>query len=131
MSQETTYAGIRGEWQALIAPLAEKPPGLEHLEPFRAKLETTLNQAVDLTKQQAALAANKQELSKELQALMADGQRVAVLLRKGLKQQFGPKAEQLTAFKVQPFRGRKAKDTVAKPAEGADGSAPVLNPPAR
>ena len=69
--------------------------------------------------------------SKELQALIADGQRVAVLLRKGLKQQFGPKAEQLTAFKVQPFRGRKAKVTVAKPAEGADGSAPVVNPPAR
>jgi hypothetical protein len=131
MSQETTYAGIRGEWQALIAPLAEKPPGLEHLEPFRAKLETALNRAVDITKQQAALAANKQELSKELLALMADGQRVAVVLRKGLKQQFGPKAEQLTAFNVQPFRGRKAKDTVAQPAEGADGSAPAVNSPAR
>ena len=120
MPQATTHAEIRGEWKDLIAPLAEKPPGLEPLEPYRAKLETTLDRVEDITKQQAALAAQKQELTKELQALMTDGQRVAALLRKGLKQALGPQAEQLTAFKLQPFRGRKVKkNDAAKPTPAA------------
>ena len=109
MSSVKQQAGIRVEWQNLLGPLAEKPPGLETLEPYRAKLETTLSRVEEVTKQQAALAAQKQELTKELQALLTSGQRVAALLRKGLKEALGPKAEQLTAFKLQPFRGRKAK----------------------
>ena len=121
MAQAMTQAGIRGEWQDLIAPLADKPPGLEPLEPYRAKLETTLGRVDDITKQQAALAAQKQELTKELEALLIDGQRVAALLRKGLKQALGPKAEQLTAFKLQPFRGRKVKKSdAAKPTSPAE-----------
>lgn len=83
---------------------------MEHLEPFQTRLGTVLDRSLEITKQQAALAADKQKLSKELQSLMVDGERLAVLLRKALKQQFGPKAEELTAFKLQPFRGRKARE---------------------
>jgi hypothetical protein len=127
MSQETTYAGMRGEWQGLLAPLVAKPPGLEHLEPFQTRLGTVLDRSLEITKQQAALAAEKQKLSKELQSLMVDGERLAALLRKALKQQFGPRAEELTAFKLQPFRGRKA----AKPAPDGGGSTPPpVVPPA-
>ena len=118
MSQETTYAGLRGEWQGMLAPLAAKPPGLEHLEPFQTRLGTVLDRSLEITKQQAALASEKQKLSKELQSLMVDGQRLAAIIRKALKQQFGPKAEELSAFKLQPFRGRKAK-----PAPDGGGSA--------
>jgi len=131
VSQETTYAGLRGEWQTILAPLAEKPPGLEPLEPFRVKLDGYLGRAVDITKQQAALAASKQELSQELRVVMIEGQRVAALLRKGLKQILGPKAEQLTAFKVQPFRGRKAKNLVTTPTPAAQVTTEKAAEPAR
>ena len=57
MPKETTYAGIQGQWQALSAPLAEKPPRLEHLEPFRVELSAALNTALDVAKQQSAPAA--------------------------------------------------------------------------
>jgi hypothetical protein len=114
MSQETTYAGQRGGWRDLLEPFTAKPPGLEHLEPFCSKLQAKLDRSIDLTKQQADLSAQKQEISKELRQVMIDGERLAVILRKGLKQQFGPDAEKLTAFQVQPFRGRKAKDKVKK-----------------
>jgi len=76
MSQETTSAEIRGEWQALLAPLAAKPAGLEALEPFRAQLSAALDRSVEITKQQAELASNRQVLTKELQGLMDDGQRL-------------------------------------------------------
>ena len=131
MSQETTYAGMRGEWQELLAPLAQKPPELEPLETFRVKLETFLNRAVDINRQQAALSASKQELSKELKVVMVEGERVAALLRKGLKQILGPKSEQLTAFKVQPFRGRKAKNGVATSTPAAQDNTEKAAEPAR
>jgi len=128
MSQETTYAGLRGEWQGLNAPLAEHPPGLEHLEPFRLKLVTAMDRSLEITKEQTGLAARKQELSQELRKVMRDGQRVAVLLRKALQQHLGPTSEQLTAFQVQPFRGRKEKKKESKePGPVAGGSAsPVI-----
>jgi len=130
MSQETTNAGIRGEWQDLNAPLAEHPQGLEHLEPFRLKLVTALDRSLEITRLQAGLSAQRQELTKELRQVMADGQRVAAVLRKALKQQFGPKAEQLTAFKLQPFRGRKAKNDTQEPGPAAGGSAASMGPEA-
>jgi len=109
MSQETTYAGLRGEWQGLNAPLAEHPPGLEHLEPFRLKMVTALDRSVEITKEQTSLAARKQELSKELRKVMTEGQRVAALLKRALQEHLGPTSEQLAAFQIQPFRGRKLK----------------------
>jgi hypothetical protein len=130
MSQETTYAGIRGEWRDLIRPLAQNPPGLEHLEPFRAKLATILDQAVDVTQQQASLAAGKQQLSQDLKILMTNGQRLAAVLRKALKEHFGPRSEQLTAYNLQPFRGRKAKNGVEKPDPDGEISSPPDGSPA-
>ena len=109
MSQETTYAGLRGEWQGLNAPLAEHPPGLEHLEPFRLKMVTALDRSLEITTEQTGLAARKQELSKELRKVMTEGRRVAALLRRALQEHLGPTSEQLAAFQIQPFRGRKPK----------------------
>lgn len=130
MSQETTYVGIRGEWQDLNSPLAEHPPGLEHLEPFRLKLVTALERSLEITRLQAGLSAQRQELTKELRQVMNDGQRVAAVLRKALRQHLGPKAEQLAAFKLQPFRGRKAKNDTQEPGPAAGGSAAPMGPKA-
>jgi F0F1-type ATP synthase alpha subunit len=64
---------------------------------------------VEITKEQTSLAARKQELSKELRKVMTEGQRVAALLKRALQEHLGPTSEQLTAFQIQPFRGRKLK----------------------
>jgi len=114
MAEQTTYTGIRGEWRDLITPLAGYP-GLENLEPFRAKLETFLDRATDLTVQQGALTADKQDLSRQLRIVMGKGQRVAALLRKALREHFGTQAEQLVAFGLQPFRGRRPNDPIEPP----------------
>jgi hypothetical protein len=138
MSEETTIVGIRGEWQDLIRPLAGSPPGLEHLEPFRSKLATIGGRTDELLLQQAALASSRQVISKELRELMDTGQREAALLRKALKAHFGPRAEELTAFGLQPFRGLKVRAKVEakakvgeKPAPGAEGATPAADPSTR
>jgi hypothetical protein len=128
MSTENTYSGKLGSWQRLIVPLLENPPGLSHMEPFRAKLAALFTRAVEIGSQQAALTAGKQELSQELQTLMADGERLAGAIRKCLREHYGPKAEKLAAYGLQPFRGRKLKNDPELPPLPVGAASPALDP---
>jgi len=114
MQNETTYSGILGELQRFQASMEASIGEVPHLEPSRARFGETLSRTQDLAKRQAAVIAEKQDLSKQLKAAIIDGQRLATVLRKGLQQHYGIRAEKLTEFGLQPFRGRKAK-AKAKP----------------
>jgi hypothetical protein len=98
-----------GDWQQLLEMLAANSAEFPQIEPYRVKLGTMLTQALDVAKRQAGLKAEKQELSKQLRQLTADGQRVASAVRVLLKEHFGIRDEKLTAFGLQPFRGRTRK----------------------
>jgi len=109
MQNETTYSGILGELQRFQASMEASIGEVPHLEPSRARFGETLSRTQDLAKRQAAVIAEKQDLSKQLKAAIIDGQRLATVLRKGLQQHYGIRAEKLTEFGLQPFRGRKVK----------------------
>src|SRR5262245_57666767 len=118
MAQETTYAGILGDWQRLLGPLRDNSAELVHLEGLRAKLEGLLAQALAIQKEQAANKAAKQEASKRLRGIVPEGRRLANLMRVGVREHFGPRAEKLAEFNLQPFRGRprlKAKPDPEEP----------------
>jgi hypothetical protein len=68
-----------------------------------------LADAQETVKQQAALTAGKQEMSKKLKSQVVEGQRVANGLRKLLKEFYGVRSEKLAEFGLQPFRGLKRK----------------------
>ncbi|HEY0514392.1 MAG TPA: hypothetical protein VGH73_20980 [Thermoanaerobaculia bacterium] len=120
MAKQNTYTGMIGDWQRLLATLEAHSAEIPQLEPFRTKLVTMLGQAVDVTKQQADLKASKQAMSKQLRQLTTQGQRLATVVRSALKEHYGITEEKLTAFGVQPFRGRAKK--VAAPPPGSGGS---------
>ena len=105
MSKETTYNGMLGEWQKFLAAVIANPD-LAALEPWRTKLSGLLTQGVELGQQQAALTASKQEKSKQIHALLAEGNRLVTSMRRIIADQYGIKAEKLTEFGIQPFRGR-------------------------
>lgn len=111
---ESTRSGKLGEWQRLLAALQVNQGDLPHLETQRTQLETMVGQAEDLFQSQAALSASKQEASQQLATLVSECQRLATVLRYSLKQYYGPTAEKLVEFGIQPFRGRK-KVTVPPP----------------
>jgi hypothetical protein len=113
MSTETTYSGILGELQRLLASTEATIGEVPHLGPSRVRFGEVLGQAQELARRQAALAAEKQVLTQQLQTTLVDGRRLATLLRKGLQQHYGIRSERLTEFGLQPFRGRKPP----KPAE--------------
>lgn len=109
MPNETTYSGILGELQLFQASMEAKINEVPHLQPSRVLFGETLSRAQDLVRRQAAVIAEKQGLTQELQATIVAGRRLATVLRKGLQQHYGIRSEQLTEFGLQPFRGRKLK----------------------
>jgi hypothetical protein len=125
MSQETTYAGILGEWQRLLVPLKANSEALANLEPLRVKMEAVLERAVALSKEQAVSKATKQQATKDLRTLVPEGRRLATLLRAGVREHFGPRAEKLAEFNLQPFRGRQRN---VKPAPDGPATTPGGTP---
>ena len=137
MSQqrERTYSGKLGEWQRLLGPVTANAADVPHLEAPRAKLAALLAEGLDATKAQAVHVAAKQEVSKQLKGLATEGDRLASLIRQGLRQHYGIRSEKLAEFGLQPFRGRKtkAKTTPGTPeppgTPGTPGPSPNPAPP--
>jgi hypothetical protein len=108
-NRETTDAGVVGSLQRLQGKLEANSADLPHLEAPRAQLRAMLTRFEELSKQQGAMRASKQEASKEIRTIITEGQRLASGLRAMVKIHYGPRSEKLTEFDLQPFRGRKAK----------------------
>jgi type II secretory pathway component PulF len=116
MSQETTNAGMQGDWKRLVVAIEANAAELGHLEVPRVKLGGLLAQAEEINKQHKALTASKLEASRQLKLLMTEGQRLSNALRTMLREHYGIRAEKLAEFGLQPFRGRNRKSKKA-PAE--------------
>ncbi len=113
--KEKTYKGKLGDLQRLMAPLTANSADLGHLEAMRIRLAEVLAQAEEAATRQGAHTAAKQEASLQLQIAITEGERLANILRLGVKQHYGIRAEKLAEFGLQPFRGRKAKPEGEEP----------------
>ncbi len=113
--KETTSAGKIGDWQRLLAPLAANGDELKHLEVPRTQLAAMAAEAEDMKKQQTAQRAAKQAATQQFQEMLTEGDRLATLLRQAVKQHYGIRAEKLSEFGLQPFRGRKQPATRRPP----------------
>jgi hypothetical protein len=118
---------VLGTWRRLLESVNANREDLAHLEGSRAKLEALLARAVEVNAQQAARTAAKQEATRQLREFVIDGQRVATLLRVGIREHYGIRAEKLSEFSLQPFRGRSRK--AAPAAEGPAAPDPTPTPP--
>jgi len=109
MAKETKYTGMIGDWERLFGQVEANMAEIPQLEPYLAKLGTILARALEVTKQQGAMRAAKQEASKELRKLSSDGNRLTTLIRQALKEHYGIREEKLSEFGLQPFRGLTRK----------------------
>jgi hypothetical protein len=113
-----------GEWMELVSlvppELAASSALLQHTH---NKLRETLDEVQRLTVERDSHQAKKQAASARIQQLMEQGSRTASTVRAILREHFGPTSEELTAFKIQPFRGRKRakKSATPEPSSGEPG----------
>jgi hypothetical protein len=123
MAREPKYGVTFNGWERLAVRLEANAAELAHLEAPRQKLLAMLAQVRELSTQQAALAAGKQETTRRLQALIADGRKLATFLRTGVREHYGNRAEKLIEFDLQPFRGRPR--VTAEPTKAPEPPAPA------
>ena len=114
-NERRTYSGILGEWQRLLDAMAANTTDLPHLEMIRTLFVEHLDQTLELMRRQAAQIAEKQQCSQDLRARIKDGQRIATLLRQGIKQHFGIRSEKMVEFGLTTYRGRAARKKPESP----------------
>jgi hypothetical protein len=127
-SVKQSYAGQANEWERLLRSLIANLAQLPQLEGARTKLEGLLGSFRELATQQAVHQATKQEMSRQIQAVLRDGRKTAAMIRAVLKEHYGNESEKLVEFGVQPFRARVRKPTVEPPTEPAPVSVPDSQP---
>jgi hypothetical protein len=123
--EQTTYNDFVANGEHLNTTLLANIAELPHLEVPRAKFEGILGRVRTLGVQHDLHTANKQQVAKELEALLADGRKLATFLRTGLKEHYGNRSDKLVEFGIAPFRRRKKE-----PAEPPEGETPPPAAPA-
>jgi hypothetical protein len=122
---ETTNAGKIGALARISAALAANATDIPHLEGPRGRLDQILAEVLGVAQQQTALTAAKQEATRRLTTLITEGERVAEGIRRFLKEHYGLRSEKLAEFGMQPFRGRRRKES---PPPEKDAAQPVPTP---
>jgi vacuolar-type H+-ATPase subunit I/STV1 len=116
-----SFGEVVTHWDQLGSGLKANTADVPHLEGHGAQLQDIVTQAKDLLSEQKIQTASKQDLSRQIEALLDQGTKIASFLRAGVKQHYGTRSEKLVEFDLLPFRGK------AKPATPV---APVVKPPA-
>jgi hypothetical protein len=97
----TVFSTVVGGWEQLLTALLANTQQFLHLEEQRNRLQQLLERARQLATEQDLHTAAKQEASKELKVILADGKKLATFLRNGVKERFGNRSEKLVEFGVQ------------------------------
>ncbi len=110
-----TYADSINGWQHRLQALAAGGDEVSHLQIKREKLQSIYDRTIIAMRDQNAAAAVKQEFSRQLEALVSEGNKVDTFLCVGLREQYGNRSEKLAEFHIQPFRGRRPAKVVEPP----------------
>jgi uncharacterized protein YPO0396 len=101
------YAVVFQKLQLKTKALGANLEELPHLKQGAARLDELLVLLNDLTVEQARLTARRQEVSKQIEELVDEAQKLMTFLDIGVKQHYGKQSEKLAAYGLQPFRGRR------------------------
>jgi hypothetical protein len=101
-----TQADVFAAAELMFDALQANEADLGHLVGSRDKLDSQLETARELFRQQSAHAAAKQEASQQLQQTLDDLGKLVSFLRHGVKEHYGTRSQKLVDFGLTPFRGR-------------------------
>ncbi|HYG63725.1 MAG TPA: hypothetical protein VEL74_14180 [Thermoanaerobaculia bacterium] len=107
--RQRTYTGSLGELRRALDAFNANASELGYLETQKNRIATLLDRGLELARQQAALTASRQDVSKRLKITIEEARRSLSAVRATLKDHYGPRSEKLVEFGIQPFRGRKPK----------------------
>jgi hypothetical protein len=125
MSNTDRTAKDLKEWEQTSTSIAANAPDLPQTDIPRAALEKLTEELRKLGVQQKLFQSQKQETSKRMAEIHAEGGRLVTLLRGLVKQHYGIRNEKLVELGVKPFRGRH-KAAAAAPPPTTTGPTPAV-----
>ena len=102
-------------WQHRLQALAANADEVIHLQSKREKLQGIFEGTLGALRDQSTATALKQEASRLLEAMIAEGNKVDSFLCAGLREHYGNRSEKLAEFDLQPFRGRRPAKVLPPP----------------
>jgi DNA-binding protein H-NS len=126
MAKPDRSANDLKKWEQTTTSIAANAPELPQTDIPRAALEKLTEELRKLVVQQKLFQANKQQTSKRIAEIHAEGNRLATILRGLVKQHFGIRNEKLVELGVKPFRGRARKAAPAEPPPPTTGPTPAV-----
>jgi hypothetical protein len=118
----TTFSVVMGQWEQLLTTVAANSTDLSSLEGQRSQLDAVLEGAKTASLRQAALRAQLQQATRDVEGFLSEGRDLATRLRNGIRNQYGLKSEKLIEFGLQPRRRPQKPRT--PPSEPAPEPAP-------
>jgi hypothetical protein len=107
MSESKSYAAVVTVWEEIIAAVDRNLGDLPQLQVPRDRLQTMLNQIKAFAAEQAELTASRQEATKRVSFLLAQGRKLVTVLRTAVREHYGNRSEKLAEFDLQPLRPRR------------------------
>ena len=105
--ENTSYADYIRHWGQLSDRI-QVTPQLATYEPLRLELEAERQGLIDMTHEQAALKAQTQAVTREIDGHVDRGRKLATRLRDAIRAQFGRDGEKLSEFGMNVRRPRTA-----------------------
>jgi len=106
MPNKTSYADLVRELERLLQAFNDNQGVMAPATPQRNTLEIALNDLKDMKSRQDSFAAQRQEATQQVEALMLRAREEARRLRGMAKGLLGTKNERLVQFQVAPIRSR-------------------------
>lgn len=100
------FLSVTGGWENLALTVEANATELAYLAETRTQLLAILDAAKTASVRQAALLAQYQQATRDLEKLLSDGGDLAARIRNGVRMQYGLKSEKLTEFDMRPRRKR-------------------------
>jgi UDP-N-acetylglucosamine 2-epimerase len=116
MAGEWVYMNTVNGWDKVDAAVTVRREEAPELEALAVPLREMSKRAKGLFAQQAAHTAAKQEVTRELNELITEGNAQVDFIKTGARVRYGKDSEKLVEFGVQPFRTRSRKAASRRPA---------------
>lgn len=87
---------------AILANAADLP----HLQAPAEKMQSMMQEMQEVLVRQGVLSGEKQEASRRIQELFANGAKLLTFMRKGIREHYGSSTEKLAEFGLKVYRGR-------------------------
>lgn len=131
MSDVRLYMNKVNGWDKTDAAMIANDAEVAHLGFKLPTLRNNSQRMRVLYARHAALAAERQAITQEMQQLIEEGDQISRMLREALKEHYGKRSEKLVEFGIEPLRTgtvkrrRRSKKSVEAAGNPAESPAPA------